>query len=89
MAHTGEEMTQHVAAHMCGEIACRDDMRLARRLVPEASGGWGVPAGRRRDADDVFPFLQSLRVMAWLVHPAAPASSARWYPSSKMSCATG
>jgi hypothetical protein len=47
MQQTHNEITQNLAERWCWEVARRDDTRVARRLVPQAGGGWGLPSGRR------------------------------------------
>jgi hypothetical protein len=44
MRQTYDEITQNLAERLCWEVARRDDARVARRLVPEAPGRWGVSA---------------------------------------------
>jgi hypothetical protein len=42
MGQTYDEITQNLAERLCWEVARRDESRVARRLLPEAPGGWGL-----------------------------------------------
>jgi hypothetical protein len=66
MAQTREEIDQNLAERLCGQAARRADARVARRLVPEAGGRWGLPVGCRALLDDFFYVLQELGVGDWL-----------------------
>jgi hypothetical protein len=89
MQHSKDERAQHVAERWCGEVAHRDDTRVARRLSrqPEVDGVY------RRDEgavlDDVFHFLDQIGVMAWLAEAHGTAMQREMVPDVRLSCSMG
>jgi hypothetical protein len=73
MRQTPDEITQNVAERLCGEVARRDDSRVARRLYRKqlVDGVYRLDEGAV--LDDFFHFLRSSGVMALLeqVHGTA------------------
>ena len=73
MGQTREEITPNLAERLCGEVARREDSRVARRLYRKQV----VDSVYRLDAgavlDDFFHFLQAIGVMGLLeeAHGAA------------------
>jgi hypothetical protein len=61
-----DEITENLAERWCGQVARRDEARVARRLYrqPGVDGVYRLDAGAW--LDDVFPFLQAFGVMAVL-----------------------
>jgi hypothetical protein len=66
MAQTREEIATNLAERWCGQIARRDDSRVARRLYRKqvVDGVYRLDAGAL--LDDFFSFLQELGGGAWL-----------------------
>jgi hypothetical protein len=83
MPHTKDELAQHVAERWCGEVAHRDDSRVARRLYRQQE----VDGVDRLDAgavlDDVFPFLDQIGVMAWLAEAHGTAMQREMVPDGQ------
>jgi hypothetical protein len=73
MGHTRDETTQNLAERLCGEVARRDDARVARRLYrkPVVDGVYRLDEGAV--LDDFCHFLPSLGVMAWFEHACGVA----------------
>jgi hypothetical protein len=73
MGQTHDEIRQNLAERLCGEIARRDDSRVARRLYRKqlVDGVYRLDEGAL--LDDFFHFLRAIGVMALLeeVHGAA------------------
>jgi Transposase DDE domain len=66
MAQTREELTANLAERLCGQVARRDDARVARRLYrkPVVDGVYQLDEGAL--LDDFFDFFQELGVRDWL-----------------------
>jgi hypothetical protein len=73
MRQTHDEITQHLAERLCGEVARREDTRVARRLYrqQEVDGVYRLDEGAV--LDEFFQFLRTIGVMALLedIHGAA------------------
>ena len=73
MGQTHDEITQTLAERLCGQVARRDDTRVARRLYrkPQVDGVYRLDEGAV--LDDFFHFLQRIGVMVLRepVHGAA------------------
>ena len=80
MRQTQDELTQHVAARLCWEVARRDDARVARRLYrkPLVDGVYRLDEGAV--LDDCFRFLQALGVMRLLAEAHAAAVQREMVP---------
>src|SRR5882724_4302206 len=66
MPHTRDEITEHLAARWCWQVARRDEARVARRLDRKhvVDGVYRLDAGAV--LEDFFHCLQAFGVMAWL-----------------------
>ena len=76
MGQTPEEIGQPLAERRCGEVARRDDGRVARRQYrkPRVEGVYRLDAGAW--LDDCCHFLQAIGVMGLLVAEFAQATGA-------------
>lgn len=68
MQQTWEEMTQNLAERMCGEVARRDDTRIARRLYRKHVVDGGDRLDEGAVLDDFVHVLQSRGVMGVWEH---------------------
>jgi hypothetical protein len=80
MEHTHDEITQHRAARWCGQVARRDDTRIARRLYRQqlVDGVYRLDEGALLDA--FCHFLQAIEVMAVLEQVDGPAIQREMLP---------
>jgi hypothetical protein len=89
MAQAQDATLQHLTERWRWEVACKDDMRVERRLYHKLV----IEGVNRRDEgallDDCFPLMLALGVVTLVEHAAAQPSRARCARSSSLSCATG
>ena len=59
MRQTPEAVQPHLAERLCGQAACQDDSRVARRLYRQPGVDGGYPLDEGSVLDDGFPCWQA------------------------------
>ena len=88
MEQTREASTTNLAERWCGQVARRDEVRVARRLYrkPLVDGVYPVDAGAL--LDEFFHVLREWGIAHSPRMSGARASRVRWCPWCKLSCGT-
>ena len=88
MRQTRDEIRQILVERMCGEVARRDERRVARRLDRKQviDGVYRLDEGAL--LDDFFHYLEDVGVMALLAEVHGTAMQREMVPFVQYSCST-
>jgi hypothetical protein len=84
MRQTPEAVQPYLAERLCGQAACQDDSRVARRLYRQPGVDGVYPLGEGAVLDDGFSCWQAWGGATGWATSRARRSSARWSRSCRL-----